>query len=723
MPGCHRQHNPKPPPQNMSSHIGKISGKLFLDGQFATLADLDSLDQLESELLEKEKRLNSGITTAHTEASSLVVQHAKEVQDSVEEGDKVSILAALEALSIHEEINTNNEVQAAIRNAERLASSEHHIGNLVSLQQSYNTSSETDSSAKVKNAIQEYLELGHRDIPPAVEVLHSQWRQQLQKSAQIELQRLSKQAEEELVTCKYPSKEFEPSEHLLSVLEEMVFLDSSLRTESTADPQGVPLEAFSVLTAPYDVRLRFHFEGNKDTNQPDKPEWFYSYFLDIIEEQENFLQEYVQPLLGDNDRIAVNEFICALVPSAIRKATVLFDALRETSTELSHLLYETVVFETALKERFFYSPNKGKWVGISGAILTPARFESWLSVERDFAIQRFQSIIQLPDAWEIDFDGVERGVTKPTKSALMVKDLLEGVTDHYRSLTSVTYRLKFLISIQTTILDLFHEQLHEQNLLLESNISLLSRALVGAADKQKTGGSEGIWRVCRIFGSARFMIETLQVWGEDVFFLELWRDITSLNNSTRKEGGIDAMQTSATLPTDDTDDGTLFDDTIKGYTTLQDRVYQTARAFLEKRMQDGMKDYFKLNDWSKHIEYSDPEHIPPSSQLSVPIQTMDKYLGIMRKCLSAEDMYQVLKDFSKVLAEYFSRQVIMVNTFSAAGGQQLQSDVREMWERLRLPLDQEYYRIYESAGLLASRDFKPSHLDTATVKSVVRRRA
>ncbi|KAG5354855.1 RINT1-like protein [Yarrowia sp. B02] len=709
----------------MSRHIGKISGKLFLDGQFATLADLESLDQLESELLEKQERLNIDITTAHNEASSLIVQHAKAVQDFVEEGDKVSIIVALEELGKNELVNTNKEVQAAIKNAESLASSEHHIGNLVSLQQNYSTPSESDTSAKVKSAIQEYLELNQRDVPPAVEVLHSQWRKKLQKSAQKELQRLSKEAEEELVTCQYPSKEFHPSERLLSIIEEMVFLDSSLRTESTADPQGVPLEAFSVLTAPYDVRLRFHFEGNKDTNQPDKPEWFYSYFLDIIDEQENFLQEYIQPLLGESDRIAVNEFICALIPSAIRKASVLFDALRDTSTELSHLLFETVVFETALKERYFYSPNKGNWVGISGAILTPERFDIWLNVERDFAISRFQSIIQLPDAWEIDFDGVERGVTKPTKSALMVKDLLEGVTDHYRSLTSVAYRLKFLISIQTTILDLYHEQLHEQNLLLESNISLLSRALVGAADKQKTGGSEGIWRVCRIFGSAKFIIETLQVWGEDVFFLELWRDITSLNNSSRKEGGIDddALQTSATLPTDDRDEGTLFDDTIKGYTSLQDRVYHTAKAFLEKRMQDGMKDYFKLNDWSKNIGYPDPENVPPSSQLSVPIQTMDKYLGIMRKCLSDEDMYQILKDFSKVLAEYFSRQVIMVNTFSAAGGQQLLSDVREMWQRLNLPLDQEYYRIYESAGLLSSRDFQPSHLDSATVKSVVRRRA
>ncbi|KAG5370418.1 RINT1-like protein [Yarrowia sp. C11] len=708
----------------MSGHIGKISGKLFLDGQFATLNDLDSLDQLETELLEKEERLNTDITTAHEGASNLIVQHAQAVHDLVEEGDKSSITAALEELNKHEQVNTNKDVQSAIKNAENLASSEHHIGNLLSLQQNYTITGEADSSANVKGAIQEYMELNRRDIPASVEALHAQWRKKLQRATDAELQRLSKQAEEELVICQYPSKEFQPSQLLLSILDEMIFFDSSLRTETTADPQGVPLQAFMVLTRPYDVRLRFHFEGNKDTNQPDKPEWFYSYLLDIIEEQENFLQEYMQPLLDNSDRSAVNEFICALMPSAIRKASVLFDALRDTSTELSHLLYETVVFETALKERYFYSPNKGDWVGISGSILTPTRFDIWLNVERNFAISRFQSIILRPDAWEIDFDGVERGATKPTKSALMVEDLLEGVTDHYRSLASVTYRLKFLIGIQTTIMDLYHEQLHEQNLLLESNISLLSRALVGAADKQKTGGSEGIWRVCRIFGSAKFMIETLQVWGEDVFFLELWRDITFLNNSSRKEGGFDndAMQTSATLPTDDTDEGTLFDDTIKGYTSLQDRVYQTAKALLEKRMQDGMREYFKLNDWSKNIEYADPENVPPSSQLSVPIQTMDKYLGIMRKCLSEDDMYQILKDFSKVLSEYFSRQVIMVNTFSAAGGQQLLSDVQEMWNRLALPHDKEYQRIYESAGLLSSRDFKPEYLDGPTVKSVVRRR-
>lgn len=707
----------------MSGHIGKISGTLYLDAQFATLADLDTLDLLNSKLLEKQERLNADITAAHSQASSLIVQHAQAVQVSIEEGDRAGIIRALDELSNHQEVSTNREVQRAIRDAEALAASEHHIGNLLALQQNYNSSTELEPSARLKLAIEEYLDLSLGDLPPAVIALHSQWREKLQESANRELVRLGKEAQQELLICRYPMKEFQPSEVLLSILEEMLFFDTALRTESSSDPQGVPLKAFSVLAAPYDVRLRFHFEGLKDTNLPDKPEWFYSYFLDIIEEQELFMQEFLQPLL--DGRIAVNEFICALVPSAIRKATVLFDTLQDTTTELSHLLYETVLFETALKERYFYSPHKGKWIGVSGAILTPSRFETWLNVERDFALSRFQSIMLLPDAWEIDFDGVESGVTKPTKSALMVKDLLESVTDHYRSLTSVAYRLKFLISIQTTILDLYHEQLHEQNLLLESRISLLSRALVGSADKQKTSGSEGIWRVCRIFGSANYMIETLQVWGEDVFFLELWRDITSLNSSTRKEGGIDkdASQTSANIPSNGEDEGTLFDDTIKGYITLKDRVYQTAKSFLEKRMQEGMKEYFKLNDWSKHVEYSDPTNIPPSSQLSLPIQRMDKYLGIMRQCLSAEDIFQVLKDFSRVLAGYFSRQVIMVNTFSPAGGQQLQNDIKEMWQRLKLPLDDEYYRVYESAGLLSSRDFRSSHLDSAAVKAVVRRRA
>ena len=44
------------------------------------------------------------------------------------------------------------------------------------------------------------------------------------------------------------------------------------------------------------------------------------------------------------------------------------------------------------------------------------------------ALTRYQSIIDSRDGGEIDYDSVDAGMTKPTKSAIRVNDLLETIT-------------------------------------------------------------------------------------------------------------------------------------------------------------------------------------------------------------------------------------------------------------------------------------------------------
>ena len=43
-------------------------------------------------------------------------------------------------------------------------------------------------------------------------------------------------------------------------------------------------------------------------------------------------------------------------------------------------------------------------------------------------MSRYHAIVDPPDGREIDYDSVDPNVTKPTKAAIRVNDLLEGVT-------------------------------------------------------------------------------------------------------------------------------------------------------------------------------------------------------------------------------------------------------------------------------------------------------
>ena len=44
------------------------------------------------------------------------------------------------------------------------------------------------------------------------------------------------------------------------------------------------------------------------------------------------------------------------------------------------------------------------------------------------AITRYHNIIDPPESREIDYDSVDPGITKPTKAAIRVNDLLETIT-------------------------------------------------------------------------------------------------------------------------------------------------------------------------------------------------------------------------------------------------------------------------------------------------------
>ena len=57
---------------------------------------------------------------------------------------------------------------------------------------------------------------------------------------------------------------------------------------------------------------------------------------------------------------------------------------------------------------------------------------SHTDLARAVALSRYRDIIEAKDAWEMDYDSLEAGVTKPTKAAIRVNDLLETVTGSCR---------------------------------------------------------------------------------------------------------------------------------------------------------------------------------------------------------------------------------------------------------------------------------------------------
>jgi hypothetical protein len=95
-----------------------------------------------------------------------------------------------------------------------------------------------------------------------------------------------------------------------------------------------------------------------------------------------------------------------------------------------------------------------------------------------------------------------------------VNDLLEATTENYRDLVSFSHKLRFLIDIQISIFDLFHQRLVDA---LGVYLARTSAILGGNREEQaQLQGITGLERLCRIFGSADYLERAMRDWNDDV---------------------------------------------------------------------------------------------------------------------------------------------------------------------------------------------------------------
>lgn len=573
----------------------------------------------------------------------------------------------------------------------------------------------------------------------------------------------------------------------------------------------VPLLPFTTLIKPIDLRFKFHFEKSDiETNRPDKPEWYYHHCLNLIDVNLTFMFEALDPALKKsskfNQRKAVNEFITTLLPMVRNKTLSLFDQISEsidtaapsdlsllqddeeikiTETRpsletltslkdknsyaaaqlLAHLVYETLVFDNSLKEKYYYYPfsysnssSHGRsWRGLAGDLLSAhdyRNFKIWVNIEKLMAFQRYHEIVdESSTAFQIDYEygtnntnqngGANQlanfsNQVKPTESAIYLKDLIESVTDHYASLSSVRFRLKYFVTIQIGLLDKYYDRLSQSMDAFESLRKLSSKALkatknvsaaatsvaatagtaallkiVGVNSIPSTGdesemvkGINGLERLCRIYGSLSFIIKALKQWGEEEFYLQLLEDISSLSGNGDQP---DAESSN-------TGDSTLFDETIQSYTQLIERCQNDMLTLLKEEFKSAMKEYFK-NNWSSNDDNDDNGTPEVSRSLLTFFKAFSPYHNLLlslfgqrqtppqpntfRSSHSLEYTLFARKFSSQVVDWYLFNYVISSNRFNQLGGKQFKVDLQELYRVLQLPHDSTYKKFNEMADFLS----------------------
>lgn len=149
--------------------------------------------------------------------------------------------------------------------------------------------------------------------------------------------------------------------------------------------------AILALAHPLILRFRYHFDGKRQTNRLDKPEWYFTHILNALHDHEAFVRHDIQNLLnqgGLKGRDAMTDFIGALLRPLSRKIRATMPQLLELPAILGHTLYQALHFDQSVRETYGYTPRlqDGKateWKGVSEIILgDQSFFENWKEAER-----------------------------------------------------------------------------------------------------------------------------------------------------------------------------------------------------------------------------------------------------------------------------------------------------------------------------------------------------
>ncbi|KAJ5643919.1 uncharacterized protein N7484_006426 [Penicillium longicatenatum] len=715
------------PPTSLSSHE-RTRVEDYLNDKIQISADLESLNSLLSSLRAQQELQRKQLTDAHealSNATKASNDHAEATRKRAEAfaAEQADIDQRLKAITQSE--TSDEAVRRLEKSMERLQRLEISKGYVSLLKEAEELSKKALSSisSNPRAALQPYCQLRSivvslKEAQPAAEGAAPHLVDYTEKLASALREQLKTffgdQLQKTLTSLKWPSRELNITDKFLDQWRHDVELLIDLQTpelphrdalsinQRSEPPCLFPLE---VMVHPLDLRFKYHFSGDKPTNRLDKPEYFLSHILDLINQFGGFFTSYFQPILDAKAQLAgvslewnfhnaLHAFINALMPMLREKIDSFLPQVSDYPQLLSHFIHELMKFDNEIRDTWNYLPDPysdGNWKGMTGEVLAKQGcYDRWLQVEKDFALARYKDIIETADGGEIDYDGVELTATKPTKSAIRVNDLLETITERYQPLSSFSQKLRFLIDIQITIFDQFHERLHSALEAYLAMTSTLGRTVRGADGQASVEDVAGLERLCRVFGSAEYLEKKMEDWSNDVFFVELWSELQERVRQGGKNvaGSMTVAEVAArTSPAvngvenPQTSDGALFDETASAYRRLRQRSEAIITSTLISNITAALKPYSRVATWATLSVPSAGSASSPlslSSDLAHAMRTLSSQLAFLSKALGVAPLRRVSRQLLLSIQTYIWDHVLTRNTFSAAGANQLVSDVEQI---------------------------------------------
>ncbi|GAA5901887.1 uncharacterized protein JCM6883_000427 [Sporobolomyces salmoneus] len=482
-----------------------------------------------------------------------------------------------------------------------------------------------------------------------------------------------------------------------------VLPNSTPPPSSTSTKKPKPLLALVPLVHPLLLRFKWQFDGSRSTNRIDKPEYPLSHVLNLLTAHERFLSEDIQYLLSMNgfDHLdALNEFTSLLLPPLSSRLRHHLPQLVQLPPVLAHTVYQVVEFDQVLRGRGFRPRRTGtryeeveervielqkkgedeeEWEGLSEVILGRREWlERWLDGEREFFDTRYYSAIGAQDAWQIlspeDYDITSSSSgTRPTQSALRIKELSEQLSQRYRPLP-LKHTLPFLLTLHLPMLQSYAKRI-TSSLDAFENLSLgsiLPGALVGTSNAA-TQGVGGVLRLVRAGVSARWMSERCEEWGEDAFFLHLYEYL----QMALTQGKIDDPDHNTFAEeVIDNSDGTLFDREKKTFEDLADRSEELIVRHCTREVLGELKPYLsKRFDRPSESDSEPSEDLSVSPELITPLSLLSSLLSALVASYPPATLQSLYRRISHSLSQLLFERLYLSRNWTVSTVSQLSYDL------------------------------------------------